>query len=212
MKPALRRKTVAWKYPVCNISRLRMGTDGDGIRTLVVMEGCPLRCRHCINPFTWDRSMKSRRMTAKEIYEEIRIDRPYILATCGGITFGGGEPLLYPRLLREMHHICDPDMTINVETSLHVPTRKMLAAADLIDTFLVDIKTLDQVIYRQYTGKDNALVLKNLQVLLETKGSDAIFIRIPRIPGYTNWARQQKDRETLEKMGFRRFDLFTYRV
>lgn len=198
------------KYPICSISRLRMGTDGDGIRTLIVMESCPLRCRYCINPFTWDGSRKNERMSAEEIYERVRIDRPYMLATCGGLTFGGGEPLLYPQLLREMRELCDPDMTIYVETSLNVPTENLVAAAEQTDVLIVDVKAMDAAVYQAYTGKDNALVLENLKILMEKKGSNAIIARIPLIPQFTDQKSQQRDKEILEKLGIRRFDLFSY--
>lgn len=76
------------KYSVSYIGRLRMGTDGKGIRTLIIFQQCPLRCRYCINSFTWDGSEEPEMMSAEELYESILIDRPYLLATNGGITLG----------------------------------------------------------------------------------------------------------------------------
>ena len=108
------------KYSVAYISRHRMGIDGNGIRTLVLTEGCPLRCQYCINPQTWNGNCEFEKLTAYEVYDKVKIDIPYFLATNGGITFGGGEPLLQPRLITEIRELCTEDITINVETSLHV--------------------------------------------------------------------------------------------
>ena len=74
------------------IIRHRIPTDGDGVTTLVGLKGCPLACKYCLNPQCG--TAKSERLTADELYEKVRIDDLYFIATGGGITFGGGEPLL----------------------------------------------------------------------------------------------------------------------
>ena len=112
------------KYPVSYISRLRMGIDGHGIRTLILFHGCSLRCQHCLNPFTWNESREVKMMTVKEMYEIIRIDCPYILATNGGVTFGGGEPLLHSAAIKEFSKMNEDKFSIYVETSLNVPREK----------------------------------------------------------------------------------------
>ena len=87
------------KLPVVEILRYRVGTDGTGIRTLIIVEGCPLRCRHCINPETWDGTETIKEYSLEELYDEIKIDDIYFQATNGGITFGGGEPVLYAEFI-----------------------------------------------------------------------------------------------------------------
>ena len=106
-----------------------MGTDGEGIRTLIVVSGCPLRCKYCINPFTWNGSAPSKFLTAQDILKRTEVDTLYMLATKGGFTFGGGEPLLYPDLIKEFRSICDSDLTIYVETSLNVSFSNILLMA-----------------------------------------------------------------------------------
>ena len=187
-----------------------MATDGEGIRTLILTEGCPLRCKYCVNPFTWDGSHKSRQMTAKEIQDELQIDRLYMLASCGGITFGGGEPLLHPQLISELRQIIEPDLTIYAETSLNVATENVKVAAKCVDQFIIDIKTVDPQIYKRYTGEDNKQVLENLETLLSLKGNAAVVVRIPIIPGFTDKENQARDRDFLSKKGVCRFDLFSY--
>ena len=198
------------EYPIQNISRLRMGSDGEGVRALITLNGCPLRCRYCINPHTWDGSLLPVNLTAEEIYKRVSVDRLYILATNGGITFGGGEPLLYPGLISEMRGLCGPEMTIYVETSLHVPWENIEASLDAVDRYFVDIKTMDAVLYKEYTGMELDLSLENLKRLLKRKAADSIVVRIPIIPGMADESKQEETRAKLYDIGIRRFDLFTY--
>lgn len=200
------------QYPISDVGRLRMGTDGNGIRTLILLSGCPLRCRYCANPWTWNGEEKPRVMSVSEIYKEICIDRPYILATGGGITFGGGEPMEYPGLINKFREICEPEMTINVETSLNVDWSKIEDSIDAIDLFYMDIKTTDPQVYRQYTGGELDPVLSNLKKLLEMKAPENIILRIPRIEGFVDRKQQEESKRILENMGVMRFDLFDYRI
>ena len=83
------------KLPILAIERLRMLTDGEGVTTLVCSMGCPLRCRLCINPYSWDGSKPVEYLSVDELYERVKIDNLYFLSTKGGLTFVGGEPLLH---------------------------------------------------------------------------------------------------------------------
>jgi len=85
--------------PVITCDRHRIATDGVGVTTLVCFHGCPLRCKYCINPFSFAPDTRRADMTAEQLYQKVKVDELYFLATGGGITFGGGEPLLYPEFL-----------------------------------------------------------------------------------------------------------------
>jgi len=198
------------KYPIHSISRLRMGTDGDGIRTLILLSGCSLKCKFCINKSTWDGTEQAKMVTAEEVYSKISIDRPYILATNGGITFGGGEPLLYPELINEFRRICDSDMTLYVETSLHVPWGNIEEIVDSVDRFYVDIKSMNPEVYHEYTGGDLSIPKQNLSKLIQVKKPDAVVVRVPEISGFVEQKNQQESKDLLMKIGIRRFDLFKY--
>ena len=198
--------------PVIAVSRLRMKIDGPGITTLVCFHGCPLRCHWCINPFSFALETKRNHMTAQQLYEQVKLDELYFLSTGGGVTFGGGEPLLYPTFLQDFRCVCGGQWHLCAETSLSVPWENVEQAALCIDHFYVDCKDVDPVIYRRYTGQDNALMLENLERLLALVGSERITVRVPLIPDFNTEENQQRSRTALEAIGIRNFDLFTYRT
>lgn len=84
---------------IMGISRLRMGTDGIGITTLVTFYGCPLNCVYCLNPQCRDKNTVRAEYSPVELMKIIKIDDIYFRMTDGGVTFGGGEPLLYSNFI-----------------------------------------------------------------------------------------------------------------
>lgn len=198
--------------PVIACSRHRIQIDGQGITTLVCFHGCPLRCHWCINPFSFAPDTKRTDMTPQALYERVRQDELYFLATGGGITFGGGEPLLRAPFLAEFRRLCGPRWHLCAETSLAVPWEQVQQAAECIDMFYIDCKDTDPDIYRRYTGQDNARMLSNLEGLLKIVGPERIIVRLPLIPDFNTEADRQRSRALLEKMGVEKFDLFTYRT
>ena len=198
--------------PIVTCARLRMQTDGKGVTTLVCFHGCPLRCRYCINPFSFAEDTKRESLTPKQLYDRVKIDALYFLATGGGVTFGGGEPLLYGRFLQEFREICGQDWHLCAETSLNVPREQVELTAECIDHFYVDCKDTNPDIYRRYTGRNNEKMLENLRFLLSLVGPERITVRLPLIPEYNTEEDRQHSRDALQKMGIQKFDLFTYRV
>lgn len=79
--------------------------DGPGIRYVVFMQGCALRCRYCHNPDTWAVNT-GQVMEADALFQKILRFRPYFESSGGGVTFSGGEPLLQPAFLTEMLKKC----------------------------------------------------------------------------------------------------------
>ena len=198
--------------PVVAWSRHRMMVDGQGVTTLVCFHGCPLRCHWCLNPFTLNPNTQKEILTPRELYEKVRIDALYFLATGGGVTFGGGEPLLYSDFLREFREICGKDWHLCTETSLNVPWENVAKAADCIDHFYIDCKDTDPEIYRCYTGQDNARMLGNLRRLLEIVGPERITLRVPLIPEFNTEADQIRSCNLLQNLGVTNFDLFSYKT
>ncbi len=197
--------------PVIAVSRLRMGTDGKGITTLVGFHGCPLRCKWCINPASFAENTRCQMLTARMLYERVKVDELYFIATGGGVTFGGGEPLLQAEFIREFRGLCGEEWHLCAETSLAVPEENIDIVSECIDRFYVDCKDLNTQIYRKYTGADNALMLRNLERLLKLVGAERITVRLPLIPEFNTEADRAASKERLMSVGIGDFDLFTYR-
>ena len=196
--------------PILGIVRHRIMTDGKGVTTLVGFYGCPLRCRYCLNPTCFDPETKVMTLTSEELYERVRIDELYFLATGGGVTFGGGEPLLHSDFIREFCLKCGNAYNFCVETCLNVPFENIEKVLPFISTFYVDVKDCDPDIYFNYTGKDNTRVLDNLKKLVSLGHSNKIVVRLPLIPDHNREEDREKSEKRLRNMGIKSFDKFTY--
>ena len=197
------------KFRVMGINRHRMYIDGQGINTLVALEGCPLKCKYCINKNLLAEG-KVQEMSLQELAEKVLIDYCYFMATGGGITFGGGEALLHSGQIKAFREVLPKDVPIKIETSLNVPMEHLLELIDVVDEFMIDIKTMNPQIYKEYTGLDNSRLLENLEILCEKGLQDKCKIRIPNIPGFTLQADIDKAAESMENMGFRNLEVFDY--
>lgn len=198
--------------PVFAIERHRLKTDGQGVTTLVGAYGCPLRCHYCLNPHAWNPKTleKCREMTPWALYEQVKIDELYFLATKGGITFGGGESLLHADFIQQFRQICGPDWTLTVETSLNVPKTQLEKILDAVDDFIVDIKDLNPSIYEAYTGMSIDKTLYNLNLLSQHISQEHILIRVPKIPEYNEDRHIHASLEKLKGMGFENIEVFPY--
>ncbi len=176
---------------IMSVSRLRLGTDGHGITTLVAFYGCPLDCKYCINRHCHDAGTPRADFSTEELIKILSVDEPYFLMTGGGVTFGGGEPLLQAEFIHELCEKMSNKWHRTIETSLYADWEKVELLKDDIDYWFVDIKDVNRKIYNAYTGKDNQKVLDNLQRLVKTVGAEKICVRLPSIPEYNT----QEDRK-----------------
>lgn len=198
------------KVDISGIARHRIGIDGEGVTTLVAFMLCPLRCKYCLNPQTLSMSYRSKSYTPEELYAELKTDALYFLATGGGVTFGGGEPLLRAAFIEEFRRICGKEWKINLETCLNVSRDLLETAAPCADSFMIDIKDMNPETYSAYTGGDNSRVLDNLRYLVSAGRADSCVIRVPLIPGYNTADAVEASVSTLKSMGFTRFDKLKY--
>jgi len=196
--------------PVIGIQRHRLLTDGQGVVTLVGFYGCPLQCRYCLNPQCHEEDKILGYYSAEKLYEEVRVDDVYFRTTGGGVTFGGGEPLLYSDFIVRFRALCGKKWRLSVETSLNVPREQVAKLVNVVDEWLIDIKDMDNDIYTRYTGKSNAQVRENLNYLAKQRIRHKIQVRIPLIPGYNNVEHQARTIHYLEKEEFRQYSRLTY--
>lgn len=124
--------------------------------------------------------MSGKQYDPKDLMQLIERERVHIDQSKGGVTFSGGEPLMYPDFLIEMLKLCgEKGLHRAVDTCGYAPTKTLLEVARHTDLFLYDLKLMDPVQHKKWTGRDNKLILENLIKLAETGAG--INIRIPFI-------------------------------
>ena len=194
--------------PLIGISRHRLVTDGDGITSLVAFHECTLRCAYCLNRQCLRKDGVWNTLTPEEVFEEVRKDELYFLATGGGVCFGGGEPTLRVEFIEEFCKLCDEEWLITIETALNVPSENIRRLLPLADHWIVDIKDMNPEIYKSYTQRSNERVISNLKILAEA-GAE-VTIRVPLIPKYNSESDVEASIEKLKTLGFSNFDKFSY--
>lgn len=142
-----------------------------------------VRCGQCVTACAVAaRDLVGRRMTVAEVLAEILKDQIFYGDSGGGLTLSGGEPLLQLAFARELFTACRAqDIHTALDTCGFGRQSDLLALAPLVDLFLYDLKLLDDLRHRQYTGVSNAVILANLQALGQVHSN--IWIRVPIIPG-----------------------------
>lgn len=224
---------------VFDIKRFAAG-DGPGVRALIFLKGCPLRCIWCANPEShrpepevmyhrrkcvgcgkcievcpthairadgefglvtdhdlctacgqcveacvYDaREMVGRAMSVLEVMRVIRRDRRFYDNSGGGVTIGGGEPLLQSEFTRELLRTCEVE---GIHTALETcgfsewgSLQSVLAHLDLL---FYDVKHVDPERHRELTGRENESILGNLAKAAEEFAHGEIVVRVPLVPG-----------------------------
>lgn len=162
--------------------------DGPGVRFVVFMKGCHMRCKFCHNPDTW--SGEGKEWTAGNLYAHIRKYRPY-WKNNGGITVSGGEPLLQMGFVTELFRMAKNE---GVHTALDTAgepfsddmdyLEKFDRLMELTDLFILDLKMMDSAGHRSLTGVDNGNILKMAQYLSDH--GKKMWIRHVLVPGVTD--------------------------
>lgn len=177
--------------------------DGPGIRTTVFFKGCPLKCAWCHNPecisfqpqlmyypekcigcglcekgcFTGARVICGKEMTIEDILKEVLLDKDYY-GNDGGVTFSGGEALVWPEFLSELIDACKSEgIHCAVETSLIYYHEDIFKKLDLV---MADLKIWDNTLHKQYTGVENIKIKEHFKKLNEL--GIPIIARTPVIP------------------------------
>ena len=194
------------------ISRHRLAIDGEGVTTLVAFHGCPLRCKYCLNPHSLSKDTQCIERTVEELIDEVRIDQLYFLATGGGVTFGGGEPLLHSVFIKAFCEQCPKEWRISIESSLNVPRKNVEDVLPFVKEWIIDIKDMNPEIYKSYSGISNERVIDNLRWIASEHADllPCILIRLPHIPDYNTDDDRDSSQAFLETLGYTNFDRFEY--
>ena len=130
-----------------------MGTvDGPGIRTVVFLQGCALRCQYCHNPDTWH-AQGGQQITPEALVKKLRRFQPYYARSGGGVTFSGGEPLLQPDFLAECLRLCRAEGIHTCIDTAGVGLGDYDAILQNTDLVLYDVKHEDPAAYQALTGQ-----------------------------------------------------------
>lgn len=153
--------------------------DGPGIRTVVFLSGCKLRCKYCHNPETW--KMGKFNITAEELAHKIIRNKPYFKRNNGGVTFSGGEPLLQSDFIVEVCKILKKE---NIHVALDtagVGNGNYEKVLEYVDLVLLDVKHTDSKAYKDLTGAEIDESLKFIDAC--NKMHKKIWIRQVIVPG-----------------------------
>lgn len=155
--------------------------DGPGVRFIVFMQGCPLRCLFCHNPDTW-KMTDGKTISSKELFDKIISYKNFIKS--GGVTFSGGEPLLQVGFLTDIITRCkEAGLHTAIDTSGAIPIDVSKPAIDVANMILLDIKDISKHDCITLTGQDNKNAMDTLNYC-EYAEKD-VWIRHVLLPEYT---------------------------
>ncbi|MDU1903664.1 MAG: pyruvate formate-lyase-activating protein [Dysgonomonas sp.] len=164
--------------------------DGPGIRFVVFMQGCPLRCLYCHNPDTWNMSDNKMEMTTDEVFTEITKVKNFIKT--GGVTVSGGEPLLQADFVLELFKLCKQNnIHTAVDTSGYLLNDKIKEVLSYTDLVLLDIKHINPEKYKNLTARPLEPTLKFIEYLGEI--NKPVWLRYVLVPGFTNEEKDLKE-------------------
>ena len=184
------------KGRIFNIQRFSLH-DGPGVRTIVFLKGCPLRCRWCCNPESQSFECESittggvtknlgEDITVGEILREVERDRAYYYRSGGGgMTLSGGECLMQPEFSEALLRCAkEKGISTAIETTGYAPIEVIRRLLPYVDTVLMDIKHISSEKHKEFTGKDNALILENAKII--AREARRLIIRTPVIPTFND--------------------------
>ncbi len=170
--------------------------DGPGIRTIIFLKGCFLRCKWCCNPesqrfdieemeFGGKKKTMGRDVTVSEIMETIKRDMQYYRRSGGGVTLSGGESLGQPEFATALLQACKENgINTAMESTGFAEFSTIEKYLPYLDYFLMDIKHTDSAKHEKFTGRPNELILENAKKIAEKANN--LTIRVPVIPTFND--------------------------
>ncbi|MBO5294229.1 MAG: glycyl-radical enzyme activating protein [Clostridia bacterium] len=177
--------------------------DGAGIRTVVFLKGCILRCRWCCNPES--QSFRIQRMktangtrvvgydtTVGDVMQQVLRDMPYYRRSGGGMTLSGGEALCQQEFVTALLQEAKAHgINTAVETTACLPFYMIEPQLPLLDTVLMDIKHINSEKHEQFTTMRNELILENAKKIAAS--GTHLIIRVPTIPTFNDTEEEIRD-------------------
>ena len=163
--------------------------DGPGIRFILFLQGCTLRCKYCHNRDSWELN-KGKEMTAKEALTEVLKYREFFEASGGGITVSGGEPLIQLPFLIELFKACKKHgIHTNIDTSggIRLTNQTVPLLSELLeytDLVMLDVKLMDSKGHKELIGVPNKHILAVGRFIADSQ--TPLWIRRVIIPGLTD--------------------------
>ena len=170
--------------------------DGPGIRTIVFLKGCYLRCRWCCNPESQEYGVQQltmngvtktvgRDVTVRELMSELEKDRMYYQRSGGGITLSGGEAMAQPDFAEALLRAChDYGFNTAIETTAFAEREVVARLLPHIDHVMMDIKHMDSVKHKAFTGQPNERILENAKYI--AANARHMVIRVPVVPTFND--------------------------
>ena len=197
--------------------------DGNGIRTIVFLKGCVLRCRWCCNPESQEYAIQTmlvqgepkiigRDVTVQDVMEKVERDRPYYRRTGGGMTLSGGESLCQPDFAEALLRAAkERGINTAMESMGCAKWEVIERILPWLDQYLLDIKHMNPAKHKEYTGRSNELMLENARKIAAS-GKTELSIRIPVIPGFNDTPEEIRAiaAYTRELQNVRRLHLLPY--
>ncbi|UDQ96506.1 pyruvate formate-lyase-activating protein [Lentisphaerota bacterium WC36G] len=161
--------------------------DGPGLRFIVFMQGCPLRCLYCHNPDSWATD-QGKLYSVEEIFEQIQKYKSFMRFSNGGVTVSGGEPLLQAQFVNELFKLChEQGINTALDTSGIVSAeydiiQELYSNTDLV---LLDMKASNAELYKKVTKGSFKNVSETLNYLTEINKD--VWIRHVLVPKLTDY-------------------------
>lgn len=178
--------------------------DGYGIRTIVFLKGCVLRCRWCCNPESQEFAIQTMMVQGKpkvigedvtvaEVMKTVEKDRAYYRRTGGGLTLSGGESLCQPEFATALLRAAKENGISTAMESMGCAKWEVIEGLlPYLDQYLLDIKHMNPDKHKKFTGRSNELMLENAKKIAES-GMTELSIRIPVIPGFNDMPEEIRD-------------------
>jgi pyruvate formate lyase activating enzyme len=177
-------KEEAGAFGYCHSYETSSRYDGPGLRAVLFVSGCLLRCSYCHNPDTWHLKDGSY-MPVQQVIDRLKSFAPALVSLNGGLTISGGEPMVQLAFTRRIFNAArEMGLHTAIETSGFLGDRADASYLSAIDLVLLDIKSSNPETYRRVTGRDLAPTLRFAERLASM--GKPVWVRFTLVPGATD--------------------------